>query len=103
LSIIIVLRAVIVVIVVIIVIVVFEVIVVSLRNCVGLDRKCTSRCAMYRRYEFASIGGKLLGGNVLQSWGRILRMCTSFVQTFVAVRVLHSYTVVFRRYASSLE
>ena len=99
----IVLRAVIVVIVVIIVIVIFEVIVVGLRNCVSLDRKCTSPCAMYRRYVFASNQGKLLGGNVLQSWGRFLRKCTSFVQTFVAVRVLHSYTVVFRTYASSLE
>jgi len=73
------------------------VIVFGLRNCIGLDRKCTSRCAMYRRYKFTSIKGKLLILNVLQSWGRFLRNCNSFVQTFVAVGVLHSYTVILCR------
>jgi len=62
----IVLRAVILVFVDFIVFVVFVVFIVGLRNCVGLARKCTSRCAMYRRYKFSSIVGKLLIVNILQ-------------------------------------
>jgi 5-bromo-4-chloroindolyl phosphate hydrolysis protein len=48
-----------------IVFVVFVVIIVGLQNCIGLDRKYTSRSAMYHHYEFTPIEGKLLIVNVI--------------------------------------
>jgi hypothetical protein len=46
-------------------------------------RRCTSRCAMYSHYKFASIDGKVL------IVGCLLRKCTLLEQAFAAVRVLN--------------
>jgi hypothetical protein len=71
--------------------VLFVVFVVILWNAVGLDCKCTDRCAMYPVHKFNSIEGRLLVVDVLQWWPDCLYQFSLLVQIVVlVVRVLLS-------------